>query len=187
MKTILTHLALKNPRFRCRADEHELVVKLRSHAGAPATARQLSSLEALAGNELRHLKPLYELANGLVFHRHRKTAGLIVARVNQLRAFAADWKESFFVGEHELHPFQRKGVAFATIAESGNYFVIYGGKVYYSDHDGGDDQVWGKSLSAFFERALGNPARFLYDAGCFTRYSDGKTKRQFIPEEFLHS
>ena len=79
-----------------------------------------------------------------------------------------------------------KGLAFATIATSANYFVVYNGKIYYSDHDGGDDRVWGENLELFFQRALSDPAQFLSDAGCYTRYSDGRTDRQFIPESFVH-
>jgi hypothetical protein len=59
------------------------------------------------------------------------------------------------------------------------------GKVCYSDSDGGNDAVWAKNLEAFFKRAPVDPCKFL-DAGCYTRYFDGKTDRQFIPETFLH-
>lgn len=38
----------------------------------------------------------------------------------------------------------------------------------------------------FFRKAFSDPARFLFDAGCCTRYLDGRTDRQFIPESFIH-
>jgi hypothetical protein len=53
----------------------------------------------------------------------------------------------------------------------GNYFVWWEGKVYYSNHDGGDDDPFGDSLSEFLDRIAANPAQFLYDAGCYTCYT----------------
>jgi len=188
MHALRTHLALKNPRFRCRdvSGQHHLTVNLTSLAGAPATLRELEALRDFAGAQYAFLEPLYRELNGVTLHGHRDTFGLVVARVEQLPEFASDWKDSFYEEEDDLYPFQREGIAFATIAHSGNYFAAHNGKIYYDDHDGGDDSVWGEDLESFFERALLEPAKFLYDAGCYTRYSDGKSDRQFIPEEFLH-
>jgi hypothetical protein len=188
MHALLTHLALRNPRFRCRdvSKEHHLTVNLSSSAGKPATPRELDALRAIAGAQYALLEPLYRHFNGLALHGHRDTFGLVVAPIEQLAEFASDWKDSFYVDEPDLYPFQRRGIAFATIANSGNYFAAHDGKIYYDDHDGGDDTVWGNDLESFFERAVREPAKFLYDAGCYTRYFDGKTDRQFLPEEFLH-
>jgi len=189
MEALRTHLALKNPRFQCRdvSEKHSLVVKLKSKVGAPAKAPELKRLRALAGSAYRLLEPLYRQFNGLILHTHRRTSGLVVAPVAQLPELMADWKASMdYLEPNELYPFQRKGIPFATIDGSGNYFVAHGRNIYYADHDGGDDAVWGKSVEDFFARALGDPAKFLYDAGCYTRYFDGKTDRQYIPEEFLH-
>jgi hypothetical protein len=148
--------------------------------------RSLKALQKLAGKEYAALEPLCRQCNGLVLHTHRKTSGLVIGAVGSLSDFATDLKASFLVDEADLYPSQREGVAFATTQASGNYFVVHKGTVYYSDHDGGDDAVWGRNLDAFFTRALADPARFLNDAGCYTRYVDGKTDRQFIPETFLH-
>ena len=188
MKALRSHLALKNPRFECWDLErkHSLTVKLRSAVGKPATVRELKSLQKLAAREYAALEPLYREFNGLTLHMHRDTAGLAIAPIRELSAFADDSNTLLFGDEAEHYPFQREGVPFATIVASGNYFVIHKGKVYYSDHDGGDDSVWGTDLEGFFRRALRDPPRFLYDAGCYTRYSDGKTDTQFIPETFIH-
>lgn len=188
MKALQDHLALDNPRFHCRdtSGEHSLVVSLTSAVGAPASAQQLGALRRLAGSEYGFLEPLYRRFNGVWLHGHGDTWGLVVAPIAELRKLAAACREAFYVGDADLYPFQREGVPFATIFESGNYFICHHGKVYYSDHDGGDDSVWGASLEAFFARALADPPKFLLDVGCYTRYSDGKSERQFIPERFVH-
>ena len=188
MKVLRDHLALANPRFRCRdtSEQHSLTVELTSTANPAASARELDDLQALAGAEFTYLEPLYRGFNGVFLHGNGDTFGLIVAPIEELADLAADCRESFYVDEEDLFPFQREGVVFATIHQSGNYFLCFRGKVYYSDHDGGDDAVWGEDLESFFSRALSDPPKFLLDAGCYTRYSDGTTDRQFIPEEFLH-
>lgn len=188
MKALLDHLALKNPRFHCRdtSEQHSLVVDLTSSVGEPATERELATLRSLAGSEYVFLEPLYRQSNGILLHGHGDTFGLVVAPIDELQEIAADCRESFYVDEADLYPFEREGVPFGTIFASGNYFLCYQGKVYYSDHDGGDDAVWGENLEAFFARALTDPAKFLLDVGCYTRYSDGASDRQFIPEQFVH-
>lgn len=176
MDSIAKHLALRNPRFACRdtSRRRELVVPVETIAGEPATAEELDRLEAIAGPAARALAPLYRLHDGLAFHVHGETAGLVVASVAELEELNAQWREWFsHLDREDLHEFQRHGFAFATIAASGNHFVIHDGKVHYSDHDGGDDAVWGWDLEEFFRRALADPARFLEDAGCYTRYADG--------------
>jgi hypothetical protein len=189
VQVVREHLALRNPRFVCKdtSDTHELVVPLAFQAGPPATSQELRELEAAAGREAVGLIPLYREFNGVAFHLNRDTAGLLIASVEELAGLNAEWREWFSDLEpDELFNFQRDGVAFATIAASGNYFVIHKGAIYYSDHDSGDDSPWGENIEQFLERALSDPARFLYEAGCYTRYSDGETDRQFIPESFLH-
>lgn len=188
MDPVRAHLALKNPRFRCRAASRKLflVVDLESMAGDPATSDDLEVLREVAGDEYAFLEPLYQTYNGLALHCHGETMGLAVAPIDQLAILVEEAKDDIFGDEEDLFPFQREGIPFATIAHSGNYFSAYRGNVYYSDHDGGDDAVWGKSLEDFFHRALDNPTKFLDDAGCYTRYYDGKTDLQYIPEEFLH-
>jgi hypothetical protein len=188
MEALRRHLALENPRFVCRdvRRERELIVRVTSSAGPPATDSELEELRRIVGPEYAFLEPLYRHFNGVSLHGHGETFGLVAFPIEELSSFAQECRASFWDEESELFPFQRDGVPFATIFASGNYFACHQGKVYYSDHDGGDDALWGASLEAFFERALVDPAKFPYDAGCYTRYFDGESDRQFIPEKLLH-
>jgi hypothetical protein len=190
MDVIRQHIALTRPRFRCRdVDETTLItVDLQHGQGRPASAKQLARLAQLSGDAYATLVPLYRENDGLIFHAHGDTAGLVVATIRELKKLNADWRKWFKdVPVEELYDYQRHGFAFATIHQSGNYFVAYQGRIYYSDHDDAPAEPWSANLTAFFERALGDPVRFLEDAGCYTRYSDGRTDKQFIPISFEHA
>jgi hypothetical protein len=183
------HLALRNPRFRCMDVDRTtpLVVALRHVRGDPATDEQLAALKELAGPAYEALVPMYRAFDGLVLHMNGDEAGLIVGAIELLEEFNHSWQAWHSdLDPSELFEFQKHGFAFATVAGSGNYFILHEGRVYYSDHDGGDDEPWADDLESFFVRALSDPVRFLDDAGCHTRYSDGETDAQYIPEHFEH-
>ncbi|MBL8755506.1 MAG: hypothetical protein JNK15_19555 [Planctomycetes bacterium] len=189
MHLISEHLRLRNPRFVCRDNQQgTFIVPLRSEVGAPPSRAELRQLKSLSGSEFSALARFYSDFDGARFHVHGHTEGLCVASICSLEALNGEWREvvATMAEFSKPYPFQVSGVAFATIAASGNYFVMYKGRVYYSDHDGGDDAIWGQDLDDFFRRALSDPARFLFEAGCYTRYRDGHSSTQWIPEQFLH-
>ncbi len=189
VQSILDHLALPKPRFLCNDayGSEQLVVRLSNKVGRPASKRQLAALMHLAGPSFATLAPLYATCNGLELHRHGATAGLCVFAIAELAQRNLEWRAWFADREpSELYEFQRAGFAFATVEGSGNYFVAHAGRIHYSDHDGDDDAVWGEGVEDFFRRALSDPARFLREAGCYTRYSDRRTDTQFLPKRFLH-
>lgn len=189
MNLIAEHLHLRNPRFVCRdAQQGILIVPVRSEVGAPPSRAELRQIEDLSGEEFPALVRFYSEFDGARFHVHGHTVGLCVASMSSLEQLNEEWREGVATMAEfsEPYPFQVAGLAFATIDGSGNYFVMHRGRVYYSDHEGGDDAVWGQSLDDFFRRALSDPARFLFDAGAYTRYPDGHSSTEWIPEQFLH-
>ena len=102
--------------------------------------------------------------------------------IDQLKERNAEWREWFEgMDDDDMWEFQKHGIAFGEIIASGNYFIFWQGKVYYSDHDGGDDEPYGNTVSEFLDRIAANPAQFLYDAGCYTRYGS----EQWIPGEYV--
>lgn len=181
--------SLRDPRFRCTdtTGERSEVFPLEFLFGDPATPDDLAVLRGLSGDAYAALEPVYRAFNGFAFHVSGDTAGLASPTIDELRELNLEWRNWFrHVPEQEMHAFQRDGLAFATIVSSGNYFIVHEGRVYYSNHDGGDDVVWADSVEALLERALREPVKFLLDAGCYTRYFDGLSEDQFIPDEFLH-
>ena len=83
------------------------------------------------------------------------------------------------------------GIAVATVPASGNYFVmpvegVAAGKIFYADHDGWYESAFADRFQDFLVRVTRDPVKLLAeDVGCYTRYSDGKTDKQWIPEEYF--
>jgi hypothetical protein len=128
----------------------------------------------------------YKVHNGIKLYCNGETSGLQLYSVDDLKELNEEWKESFsYYEEDELYEFQKNGVAFGDISFSGNYFVFNDGKIFYSDHDGGDDSPVGETFNDFLSKISSDPAQFLYDMGCYTRYTDGETEGQYIPKQFV--
>ena len=109
------------------------------------------------------------------------TAGVVFYPIEVFEQRNEEWREWFEdLSEEEIWEFQKHGVAFGEISASGNYFVFWNGQVYYSGHDGGNDEPLG-TLPEFLDHIAQNPAQFLYDAGCYTRYGD----EQWIPGKYV--
>ena len=91
--------------------------------------------------------------------------------------------------EDRMPTWLREGIAFGEIPHSANFFVVGvgedAGKVYYADHDDFRESPIAENLEELLDRIRSNPANFLYQCGCYTRYSDGKTDRQWIPKEYV--
>ena len=187
MKDFLNHLRDPNPGFRCRkpgagndGDFRDVRVKL--ECGKPADASDIERLTAMIKSNSDEFVQLYSMHDGMLLYRDEEENGIRFFPIEDFDAYNVHWRAWFEdLEEEELWDFQKDGVAFAEIVYSGNYFVFHDGKVFYSDHDGGDDEPFGNSLSEFLDRIAAEPARFLYEAGCYTRYG----LEQWIPEEYF--
>jgi hypothetical protein len=188
MEKFFAHIDDPAPGFRCyRPDsssdqEFEQDIRLEHRLGTPASSEMLARLLARLGNGSEEFESLYSRHNGMVLYVCGDDAGIHFSSIEGLDEFNSEWRIWFEdMEEDELWEFQKHGVAFAEICASGNYFVWWEGKVYYSNHDGGDDDPFGDSLSEFLDRIAANPAQFLYDAGCYTCY----TPAQWTPGEYV--
>ena len=82
-------------------------------------------------------------------------------------------------------------VAIAAVPFSGNYFVMpveapAAGKIFYANHDGWYESAFANDFQKFLVHVTRKPVNLLNeDVGCYTRYSDGKTDEQWIPEEYF--
>jgi hypothetical protein len=180
----------ENQQFKCYKsgdgkEELKLVVPIHHNLNAPAGGQEIDILKKIVPVDNDQLIEFYKRCNGVKLYCNSDITGIEICPIDKLDELNAEWKESFSdFEEDELYEFQKGGIAFGTISMSGNYFVVYKGSVYYSDHDGGDDTVIGEDVNEFLNKTVDEPADFLYDMGCYTRYSDGKTSGQWIPKEF---
>jgi len=171
------------------SDESEtlsLTVDIYNELNPGATEKEISLLTELVPDNNEQIVAFYKLYNGIKLYCNGDTSGLQFYSIGNLQDLNDEWKggHSDFE-EDELYDFQKSGVAFGEISHSGNYFIFFDSKVYYDDHDGRDDTTVGESFNDFLSNILANPADFLYERGCYTRYSDGKTNGQYIPKEFI--
>lgn len=194
MERFLSLLKDVSPRFICRAAGRQepkpapINVSVTHELGAPLPDSELANLIGLGAEPLSHFWSLHDGA-ALFIAPFMPPIGIapavrfyacseITTKTDKMRQTAVGNKEG-------LYSFQREGVAFGEICFSGNYFVINKGSVFYSNHDGGDDRPFAASFSQFLDRIAEEPAKFLFDAGCYTRYSDGVSRNQWIPETYL--
>ena len=85
----------------------------------PATEADLERLRQLGGESL---VPLYEKCNGLRLCAPDASQGILIYSVGNLASGNAAWKAWLTdLEEDELWDFQKFGLAFGEIAESGNY------------------------------------------------------------------
>ncbi|MBN8787759.1 MAG: hypothetical protein J0I84_11770 [Terrimonas sp.] len=191
MQDFVRHINSKNKKFKCylNSDESEtlsLTVDIYNELNPGATEKEISLLTELVPDNNEQIVAFYKLYNGIKLYCNGDTSGLQFYSIGNLQDLNDEWKggHSDFE-EDELYDFQKSGVAFGEISHSGNYFIFFDSKVYYDDHDGRDDTTVGESFNDFLSNILANPADFLYERGCYTRYSDGKTNGQYIPKEFI--
>ncbi len=77
-------------------------------------------------------------------------------------------------------------LAIAEICNSGNYFAINReGRIYYIDHDDWTTNPFAETFIDFLGKIVSDPAKFLRDAGCYTRYSDGIDDLRWIPKIYV--
>ena len=99
--------------------------------------------------------------------------------------------EAMGVVAAEMPEWFSSGVVVGQIPHSANYFVIGttgedSGKIFYMDHDDFVEEPIANDAESLIDGFLADTAQFLFDRGCYTRYSDGKTNRQWIPKHYVN-
>jgi hypothetical protein len=128
--------------------------------GRPAGSDELEMLRALGGEDLR---VLYERCNGLRLCAPDEHSGILIFPIADITTNNMLWKNWFSdLDDDELWDFQKSGLAFGEIIETGNYLVLHDARVFYADHEGAEgDDPWAQSLSEFFSRIANEPSDFL--------------------------
>jgi hypothetical protein len=199
IKAIQHLLEAPAPGFRCFAAGDEsgprFVARIHHTLHEPTAAEDLSLIREVLGTHAEQLVAFYAQHDGCVLYGDTLSdaAGIELLPVGQWQDAREDMREMFehLIEEPDEDPDRiMTGVAFATVPGSGNYFVIpvegpAAGRVFYADHDGWYEAAFADDFDAFVSRVAHDPVRLLSeDLGCYTRYSDGKSEAQWIPEVY---
>ena len=105
----------------------------------------------------------YRQCNGLRLCAPDESQGILIYCISDISNGNEHWKAWLEdLADDELWDFQKFGLAFGEIAESGNYLVVYNGRVFYADHEGAEmDDPWAESLEEFFSRIANEPDDYL--------------------------
>jgi hypothetical protein len=200
-KNILAHIEAKSPAIRCynccdSAEDLKLLVSVKNDLNPPATTKSLALLEKHLGKSAKTFTSLYSLHDGFMLYKHSRsrTAGLHCFPVKLWQDKTNEMYEKLEAmgWEDEQYPLwlQKNSLAFGEIPGSANYFVVgtkkpYLGKIFYQMHDDYEEGPLARNFEDFMAMICADPADFLCQPGCHTRYSDGKTTIQWVPKLYL--
>jgi hypothetical protein len=203
------------PGFRCFAagDESErlaFMARVRHVVGKPGMSSAMGFVNEKIGSVSPTFSQFYELHDGVALYRDAMTLPFwrklfkpadLLCDAEGMRFFRIDEWESqakamrdFWLDEdsdlNDMPEWFYRGIVFGEIPQSANYFVLEtmgesAGAIYYCDHDYFSTEPFAESFDAFLGRIVDDPPKFLYETGCYARYNDGRTAKQWIPKEYV--
>jgi hypothetical protein len=199
-KTLEEFSRVRAAGFRCYAapggSESRFVARVKHVLNPPASQKAIEESSLLLGGYAPQATACLKRHNGFVLYRDTLSdaAGIELLPAEHWEEATQDMRYMFehLADDPENDPDHIvTGIAFATVPHSGNYFVIpvagpTAGKVFYANHDGWYESAFAADFNSFLVRVTRHPAKLLAEElGCYTRYSDGKTDLQWIPEEYF--
>ncbi|MGE0534699.1 MAG: SMI1/KNR4 family protein [Pirellulales bacterium] len=163
--------------------------------GPTASDEALKVLVQLLGRAAPSMKEFVGLHDGLVLYCDTRsdTAGVRLFEVANWQPKTQEMRESMLAmgwDVDDLPVWYERGIVIGEIPHSANYFVLQtdggdAGQVFYCDHDDFEPDALAESFAELLHMIVEDPANFLYERGCYARYSDGNTDTQWIPREYL--
>jgi hypothetical protein len=161
LKRFLAHLNEPRPKFECEAaggsKKRHIEVPISHNLGSPAKAAELALLRKLLGRHAKQVQALYCLHDGLELYGQSDSGELIFHPIHSWSKATSELRREHKDsgrGDDEIHEFERKGVVFGEPAGSGNHLILHQGKVYYANHDGGDDEPLADSFDGSGEVSI---------------------------------
>ncbi len=194
------HLRDPAPGFRCyacgdRSEKLKLLAPVKNVVGKPGSAKAIAAVAKTCGIASPAMKRFVELHDGVLLYRDSKSdaAGVEFFKAAEWHLRTQEMRDSLAAmgfEEVDMPEWFHSGVVFGEIPHSANYFVIQpagdeAGRVFYCDHDDFKTEAVAESFEKFLSTIVNDPPGFLYESGCFTRYSDGKTDIQWIPKQYV--
>jgi hypothetical protein len=188
------------PGFRCFAAPKQtgprFLARVQHILQPPASAEAVAEIRQSLGEHAAQVVAFYQRHDGFILYRDTlsKAAGIELLPVGRWQAATEEMRDWFdhLSDEPENDPDHIvTGIAMATVPHSGNYFVMpvegpTAGKIFYADHDGWYESAFADDFNGFLVHVTHEPVHLLAEeVGCYTRYTDGKTTAQWIPEEYF--
>jgi|SRR5262245_21962085 len=195
-----THLRDPAPGFRCyacgdRSEIPKLLARVMNVIGKPGSAKAIAAVSKACGATSPVLTRFVELHDGVLLYRDGKSdaAGVEFFEATAWQSRTQEMHESMTemgFEEDDMPEWFHRGVVIGEIPHSANSLVIQStgdqaGQVFYCDHDDFRTEPIAQSFEDLLAMIIKDPPAFLYQCGCFTRYSDGKTEIQWIPKEYV--
>jgi hypothetical protein len=194
------HLRDPAPGFRCyacgdRSEKATLLARVKNVVGKPGLAKAVAAATKTCGAASPVLKRFVELHDGVLLYHDDKSdaAGVEFFKATEWEARTEEMRESMTAmgfEEDDMPNWFHRGIVIGEIPHSANYFVIQpsgdeAGQLFYCDHDDFKTEPMAESFEDLLSMIVKDPPGFLYQCGCFTRYSDGKTDIQWIPKKYV--
>ncbi|NOS71408.1 MAG: SMI1/KNR4 family protein [Verrucomicrobia bacterium] len=185
------------PGFRCFASGDEsgsrFLASVRHILNPPGSSASIAQIRETLGSHAAQVADFYQHHDGFILYRDTKSdaAGIELLSVEQWVEATDDMRDWFDLTPEEDPDHIVTGISIATVPHSGNYFVMpiegpSAGKIFYADHDGWYEAAFADDFTGFLARVTREPVKLLTeDVGCYTRYSDGTSDSQWIPEEYF--
>jgi hypothetical protein len=189
-------VSARSPVFLCEGAGNKSRERFVAHIShtlrPPATAKGFAQLQKMFPKCSKQLLAFYKLHNGCILYEDKLSdmAGIELAKISDMASMTEEvgkWIDIY--DEEGTDPF-RTAIAIGQVPCSGNYFVMQpsgedAGKVFYFCHDDYREEPYANSFDEFLGRISESPCEMLLDLGCYARYSDRKTKTQWIPIEYF--
>lgn len=192
------HLSHGRPGFVCTEagpnSQLSFTASVTHRVGEPASASELGRLRRLLGADDPDLITFYACHNGLTLYCDvlSDAAGIHFFSMDQIVEATRYFDERFREFQMEvLYGDLMNGVVVAEVPGAVSYFVYQTGterrgSIYYLMYDPMyDEGLRFESLPDLLDQIVANPAQFMNDLGCYTRFSDGVTDKQWIPDQYV--
>lgn len=189
----LAHLMDPMPGFDCyfAGDASEAVgwtARVSNWANAAASPSSMKSLREMLVTASGPFEDLYQVHDGIRLYDE----AIELYPIGQWRRRSTSvLNDLLYIGweEHEISELRRSMTVFGEIGASSNYFAVRtidpeAGSIHYLQHDPIIEGPVASDLASFLESLVFDPADFLDRMGCYTRYSDGVTSKQWIPKTY---
>lgn len=189
----LAHLRDPAPGFDCyfAGDDSEGIgwmARVSNSPNAPANPSSMEALREMLGRASGPFEDLYQVHDGIRLYDEAVELYPIGRWRSRSKSVLNDL---LYIGweEAEVAEMRRSLMVFGEIGASGNHFAVRtvdpeAGSIHYLQHDPIIDGPLATDLADFLDGLVTDPAAFLDRMGCYTRFSDGETDRQWIPKTY---